>query len=68
MEALVIDIAVIRDLNDDPDGNVQHIPEHGLTVEEVQEFLVDSRRRTRRSRRSGRPQAFGWTSIGKSPP
>jgi hypothetical protein len=68
MEAFVIDIAVIPDLNDDSDGNVQPIPEHGLTVEEVEEFLVDFRRRTRQSRRSGRPQAFGSTSIGKSAP
>jgi len=61
----VIDITIIWDLDDDPDGNVQHIAEHGVTVEEVEEVLFDPRTRTGRSRTSGRPQAFGSTSTGK---
>ncbi len=55
----MIDITIIWDLDDDPDGNVQHIAEHGVTVEEVEEVLFDPRTRTGRSRTSGRPQAFG---------
>lgn len=61
----MIDITIIWDLEDDPDGNVQHIAEHGVTVEEVEEVLHDPRTRTGRSRRTGRPEAFGWTSTGK---
>jgi len=61
----VIDATVNWDLDDDPDGNVQHIAEHGVTVEEVEEVLNDPNTRTARSRRSGRPQAFGSTSTGK---
>jgi hypothetical protein len=30
---------ILWDLDDDPDGNVQHVAEHGLTVEEVEEAL-----------------------------
>lgn len=52
------------DLHDDPEGNVQHIAEHGITKEEVEEVLkhpagVES------SRSSGRPIAFGQTSTGR---
>ena len=64
-EADVIDAEIIWDLDDDPDGNVQHIAEHGVTVEEVEDVLHDARTRTGRSRSSGRPEAFGETSTGK---
>jgi hypothetical protein len=64
-EAIVMDPTIIWDLDDDPDGNVQHIAEHGVTVEAVEEILRDPRSRTGRSRRSGRPQSFGWTSTDK---
>jgi uncharacterized DUF497 family protein len=51
-------------LDNDPDGNVQHISEHGVTKEEVEEVLqrpagLDS------SDSSDRPIAFGWTSAGR---
>jgi uncharacterized DUF497 family protein len=61
----VIDATVIWDLEDDPEGNVQHLAEHGITVEEAEEVLSDPRSRTGRSRRTGRPQVFGSTSTGK---
>ena len=61
----MIDLAVIWDLEDDPEGNVQHLAEHGITVEEAEEVLRDPRSRTGRSRRTGRPQVFGSTSTGK---
>jgi hypothetical protein len=61
----VIDITIIWDLEDDPGGNVQHIAEHGIKIEEAEEVLRNPRSRTGRSRRSGRPQVFGWTSTGK---
>jgi hypothetical protein len=30
---------ILGDEPDDPDGNVQHIAEHGLTMEDVEEVL-----------------------------
>lgn len=61
----MIDVTIIWDLEDDPEGNVQHLAEHGITVEEAEEVLHDPRSRTGRSRRTGRPQVFGSTSTGK---
>lgn len=34
-------IQLVWDLDDDPDGNVQHIARHGVTPEEVEEILFD---------------------------
>ena len=42
-------VDVIWDLEDDPDGNVQHIAEHGVTPEEVEEVLNDPESQTGRS-------------------
>ncbi|MCL4206235.1 MAG: BrnT family toxin [Pirellulaceae bacterium] len=58
-------VCVIWDLEDDPDGNFQHIAEHGVTPEEVDEVLNDRSSRTTRSESSGRPITFGWTSEGR---
>ena len=65
MRKAVIDATIIWDLNNEPDGNVQHIAEHGVTFEEVEQVLRDPRSRVGRSRKSGRPQTFGWTTTGK---
>ena len=35
------DVHVVWDLEDDPDGNVQHIQEHGITMDEVEDVLFD---------------------------
>jgi uncharacterized DUF497 family protein len=56
--------AVIWDLDDDPEGNVQHCAEHGVTKDEVEEVLANPTD-TDTSRSSGRPVAFGDTSTGK---
>ena len=53
------------DLDDEPDGNVQHIAQHGLTKEEVEEVLNDPANATDQSHSSGRPATFGWTTTGK---
>jgi hypothetical protein len=57
-------VDVIWDLEDDPDGNIQHIAEHGVAPPEVEEIL---RRPVREeiSRSSGRPLRVGWTSTGR---
>jgi hypothetical protein len=55
---------VLWDLDEDPNGNVQHCAEHGVTKEEVEEVLenpvdVDV------SRSSGMPVVFGDTRVGR---
>ena len=55
---------IIWDLEDDPEGNVQHIAEHGLTREEVEEVLLGPER-LGTSRSTGQPTAFGRTSTGR---
>jgi len=58
-------ILVIWDLEDDPQGNTQHIAEHGVTPEEVEEVLERLACRTTYSASSGRPITFGWTTTGR---
>ncbi|HLQ46973.1 MAG TPA: hypothetical protein VK137_19675 [Planctomycetaceae bacterium] len=55
---------VIWDLDDDPEGNVQHMTDHGITKEEVDEVL-ENPAGIESSRSSGRPIAFGETSTGR---
>ncbi len=56
---------LIWDLPDDPDGNVQHIAEHDVTVEEVEDIMLGRRSRTEFSRATGRPMTFGYTATGR---
>jgi hypothetical protein len=49
----------------DPDGNVGHIAEHGLTPEEVDSVLINPTNPTAVSRSSGNPAVFGWTMTGR---
>lgn len=58
-------IQIIWDLEDDPEGNSQHILEHDVTTDEVEEVLHDRGNQTTVSASSGRPITFGWTSTGK---
>jgi len=55
---------IVWDLDDDPEGNVQHIAEHGLTIEEVEDVLYAAEECIA-SQSSGRPITFGDTSTGK---
>jgi uncharacterized DUF497 family protein len=55
---------IIWDLDDDPDGNVQHIFEHGVPIEEVEDVLY-AVEEVVASQSSGRPITFGATSTGK---
>jgi hypothetical protein len=52
-------------LDDDknPDGNVQHIAEHGLTIEDV-EHVLENPTSEETSRSTGRPCCFGYTPAG----
>ena len=57
------DATIFWDLEDAEDGNVQHIAEHGLTREEVEDVLLNPRNPTTESNSSGNPITFGWTST-----
>ena len=57
-------LTIIWDMDDDPEGNVQHIALHDLTKEEVEDVLADLEKRGM-SRSSGLPLVFGTTSTGR---
>ncbi len=58
-------VEVIWDLPDDPDGNYQHILEHDVTPEEVEDVLNEPHNPTGVSESSGRPITFGWTTTAR---
>ena len=58
-----MDATIIWD--DEPGENVEHVAEHGLTPDEVDEILLDDSIPTAFSKSSGRPCKFGYTSTGK---
>jgi uncharacterized DUF497 family protein len=60
-----MDARIIWDLEDDVDGNVQHLREHDVTIDEAEEVLLDPESSRAVSRSSGLPRAFGWTSSGR---
>jgi uncharacterized DUF497 family protein len=49
--------------NHEPDENVEHIEEHGLTIEDV-EFVLENFHSEGESRSSQRPCVFGYTPDG----
>jgi hypothetical protein len=55
---------IIWDLDDDPNGNVRHVAEHGLTPYEVDDVLYAAEN-LEHSQSSGSPVVFGFTSTGK---
>ncbi len=59
------DLHFIWDLEDEPGGNVQHIAEHGITQDEVEEVVTEHRDEAVASRSSGLPTIFGRTATGK---
>jgi hypothetical protein len=59
------DVIIIWDLPEDPGGNVQHIATHNITIDEVEEVLLDRDSEDTISRSSGRPITFGYTSSGR---
>ena len=50
--------------NDEPDGNVEHIEEHGLGVHDV-EYVLANPEGKEVSRSSGLPCVFGTTPDGR---
>jgi uncharacterized DUF497 family protein len=61
----MLDAHIIWDLPEDPDGNVEHIAQHGISPEEVEEVLFDPDSSEARSRSSGAQITFGMTSSGR---
>jgi hypothetical protein len=60
-----MDATIIWDLPDDRDGNVAHLREHDVTMEEAEDVLQAPGSSRAVSRTSGLPTAFGWTSTGR---
>ena len=56
-------VRIIWDEDENPNGNVQHIAEHGLTVEDV-EFVLENATEEQTSRSTGRRCCFGYTPGG----
>ncbi len=57
-------MTIIWDMDDDPEGNVQHIADHDMTKAELEDVLSDPDGRSI-SRSSGLPLVFGTTSTGR---
>lgn len=56
-------LRIIWDDDDEAGGNVQHIAEHGLTVEDV-EYILENPTDEGVSQSTGRPCCFGYTLGG----
>jgi uncharacterized DUF497 family protein len=56
-------LRIIWDEDDDPDGNVEHIAEHGLEIEDVEHVLLDPAEEGT-SRSTGLPAVWGFTADG----
>jgi uncharacterized DUF497 family protein len=50
--------------DEEPGGNVEHIAEHGITIDDIEEVLFHPTGRDT-SRSSGLPIAFGFTPDGR---
>ena len=59
------DALVAWDAEDDPEGNIRHIADNDVTMEEVEEILFDPDSKASFSRGSGRPTLRGLTSMGR---
>jgi uncharacterized DUF497 family protein len=57
-------LRILWDDPSDPHGNVQHIDDHGLSIEDV-ESVIDYPTSTGISRSTGRPCIWGTTSDDK---
>jgi uncharacterized DUF497 family protein len=55
---------ILWDSEDDPEGNVAHIAEHGLSVEDVEAVLAEPDSEGT-SRSSGAPVVWGYTPDEK---
>ena len=56
-------VSILWDLDDDPEGNVAHCAEHGVTKDEVEE-AIENATDWDFSHTTGRPVAFGRHAYG----
>lgn len=56
-------LQVIWDDDDEPEGNIRHIAEHGLTIEDV-EHVLENPTDEAVSQSTGRTCCFGYTPGG----
>lgn len=59
------DALIDWDAVDNSDGNVAHVAEHGLTPDEVDSVLRNSKNPVSASDSSGLPVMFGHTTTGR---
>ena len=57
-------VQIVWDDEENSDGNVQHIAEHGLTRDDV-EFVIENALSEAVSETTGRPCLFGYTPSGE---
>jgi uncharacterized DUF497 family protein len=57
-------LSILWDDVDDPDGNVEHIAEHGLDIEDVEHVLSEPSCESH-SHSSGLPVMWGYTPDGR---
>ena len=55
--------SILWDPDDDPAGNVQHLAEHDLTIDDV-EWVLGAPTSEGKSRSSGLPAVWGYTPAG----
>lgn len=53
------------DLDDEEGSRAEHVGEHGVTKDEVEEILLNPANPTLTSRTSGEQITFGYTSAGR---
>ena len=58
-------VHIVWDLEDEPDGNLQHIEEHGVSSDEVEEVIYGALSNTTTSKSSGHRVTFGHTNAGR---
>jgi hypothetical protein len=59
------DALIAWDDDDDPNGNVQHIHQNGISTEDFESILTSHRSRRGHSRSSGRQTAWGELPDGR---
>jgi len=56
---------LIWDLEEDPEGNIQHILDHGVTTEEVEDVLFNSANPAEFNPANGTMNTEGFTATGR---
>jgi len=58
-------IHIVWDLEDDADGNIQHIEQHDVQPHEVEEVIYSGLSNTTASKSSSHRLTFGYTDDGR---